>query len=225
MVSDNPESFADLDGHQNQTQSNAAPGPCTDSSTAGCSAQIAAQKAAAQQAAINQKKCGFWCGLGQRIKNGFTGNGFNTNEQLKGTVTVSATYSLRKPNPSVTAATDALGLVGTVVKAPEVVGRMGAAASMANDPSGSNITFQLIGLLKPFADSMALNGAFVDAFGYGTENNTGTPTDTWKGAPIFDSGDNAGGAPPPVGISGSGGGGASGGVPNRRRLLIYSGPC
>jgi hypothetical protein len=31
MVGDNPESFADLDGHANYSQSNAQPGACTDS--------------------------------------------------------------------------------------------------------------------------------------------------------------------------------------------------
>jgi len=46
-----------------------------------------------------QNKPGFWSRLGQRIKNGFTGHGFKTNEQLlpKGTVTTTETYWL-KPN-------------------------------------------------------------------------------------------------------------------------------
>jgi RHS repeat-associated protein len=53
MVSDNPESFADLDGHENYTQSNAAPGACTDSGTTACAAQ---QQAAAQSAAAAQNQ-------------------------------------------------------------------------------------------------------------------------------------------------------------------------
>jgi len=46
-----------------------------------------------------QSKCGFWCRLGQRMKNGLTGHGFKTNEQLlpKGTVTTSQEFWL-KPN-------------------------------------------------------------------------------------------------------------------------------
>jgi RHS repeat-associated protein len=56
MVSDNPESFADLDGHANFTQSNAAIGACTDSGTPACGAQIALQNAAAQNAGTAQNQ-------------------------------------------------------------------------------------------------------------------------------------------------------------------------
>jgi RHS repeat-associated protein len=54
MVSDNPESFADLDGHANYSQSNEEPGACTDSGTPACSGQITAQNAAAQNAGTAQ---------------------------------------------------------------------------------------------------------------------------------------------------------------------------
>jgi hypothetical protein len=56
MVSDNPESFADLDGHANYSQSNAAIGACTDSGTPACGAQIALQNAAAQNAGTAQNQ-------------------------------------------------------------------------------------------------------------------------------------------------------------------------
>jgi RHS repeat-associated protein len=63
MVSDNPESFADLDGHANYSQSNAVAGACTYSGTPACGAQKAAQNAfnsqagtaAAQNATSSQK--------------------------------------------------------------------------------------------------------------------------------------------------------------------------
>jgi hypothetical protein len=45
----------------------------------------AAIKASNKQSGVgtqNQKSCGFLCGLGQRIKNGFTGNGFKTDKQI-----------------------------------------------------------------------------------------------------------------------------------------------
>jgi hypothetical protein len=54
MVSDNPESFVDLDGHGNFSQSNAAVGACSDSNTTACSQQIATQNFAAAQAQTAQ---------------------------------------------------------------------------------------------------------------------------------------------------------------------------
>jgi RHS repeat-associated protein len=56
MVSDNPESFADLDGHANFTQSNAAIGACTDSGSPACSQQMATQNATAQSAGTAQNQ-------------------------------------------------------------------------------------------------------------------------------------------------------------------------
>jgi RHS repeat-associated protein len=49
MVSDNPESFADLDGHETNVQSNSEPGNCAASGSAACGAQKAEQNAGTAQ--------------------------------------------------------------------------------------------------------------------------------------------------------------------------------
>jgi RHS repeat-associated protein len=122
----------------------------------------------------NEKSCGFLCGLGQRVKNGFAGHGFKTNEQLlpKGTVTTTETYSIHEPNPSVTAATDAAGLVAAATKSTPL-GVLSAAASVTNDQSKQNVTINMIGLVPGFDAPMAITGAFNDFFDYGINNSNG----------------------------------------------------
>jgi hypothetical protein len=145
----------------------------------------AAQDAAAQnskspgatssQQSAQNSACGFWCGLGQRIKNGFTGHGFKTNEQLLPKGTVTTTETILEPNPSVTAATDVAGLVGAV--SPKLseklhLGPAGAIVSMSNDPSPQNITINLVGLIPGVDVPVAINQAFIDAFDYKMHQDT-----------------------------------------------------
>jgi RHS repeat-associated protein len=136
--------------------------------------------------AQNQKPCGFFCRLGQRAKNGFTGHGFKTNEQLlpKETVTTSETYSIHEPNPYVTAATDTAGLAGLFAgeKVAKPLGRLGAAASMINDPKPTNILTNVLGLFPPFEGPMAIIGPFNDFLDWGANNSSPGPAKVYDGS-------------------------------------------
>ncbi|MGA7913585.1 MAG: RHS repeat-associated core domain-containing protein [Candidatus Acidiferrales bacterium] len=60
MVSDNPETFADLDGHETYAESNSNQGACSDAGSAACSAQIKkdAQESAQAQNTANSHQVG-----------------------------------------------------------------------------------------------------------------------------------------------------------------------
>jgi len=195
MVHDNPASFADLDGHEDPVGGSGDPGTATAGDQSG------------------EAKCGFWCRLGQRIKNGFSGTGFKTNEELVPssvttmTLTFSPIHGPDDPDPVVTAATDAFGLAGIFINVPTMAGAAVADMSMANDPNnGMNAASQVFGLWEPAATPMAINGAFVDVFDSEMHNSTGTSTDSWKSAPFLDSSNGNGGGPRQAGAPGAGGG-------------------
>jgi RHS repeat-associated protein len=189
MVADDPESFADLDGHYfntgfSQPESAQSQDLCARGVVSACNADQSTEmiREAETQAAQaqNQKSCGFLCRLGQRVKNGFKGHGFKTNEQLlpKGTVTTTETYSIHEPNPSVTAATDAAGIAGLAAgeKVARVLGPVNAGVSIYNDPSKLNIAINVLGLIRGSDAPMAITGAFIDFLDYGINNsNPGGP--------------------------------------------------
>ena len=151
MVRDNPETFADLDGHYVPKQDYT----------------IDWVKRAKQEAQLNgdhhvKAACGFLCGLGQRIRNVFTGYGFKTNEQLKGTVTTTTGPStIHEPSPTVTASTDVAGLilaVGDYAKPGGVI----AIISLVNDHGAQNIGMTGAGLFPELGFPMAFVGAEAD---------------------------------------------------------------
>ena len=79
-------------------------------------------------------------------------------------------------NSWITFATDVAGLVGIVApKATEKLhlGSAAALASIWNDPSGTNIAINLLGLVKGFDAPMAITGAFNDYLDWGIHNSNG----------------------------------------------------
>jgi len=146
FVNDNPESFADLTGHD---PSNClAVSDSTGSQPVGCSPGTPSVNQASTPAnppqAQNKKSCGFFCGLGQRIKNGFSGYGFRTNDQLKGTVTtMTGPLSIHEV---VGATADVAGAVAAVSDNLKL-GAAGAAIGIINDPSPENIAITAVGLI------------------------------------------------------------------------------
>jgi RHS repeat-associated protein len=58
MVSDNPESFADLDGHENAAPNDPSKGACAESGTSACGTQIAEQNSATAQNQTAQNQQG-----------------------------------------------------------------------------------------------------------------------------------------------------------------------
>jgi RHS repeat-associated protein len=131
----------------------------------------------------------------QRLDNAFHGNGFITNAQ-RTTITTTQTYNYLnnihntsedpstnealhnyEPKPSVTAATDAAGIAGLAAseKVAKPLGRVGAAASILNDPSLKNITINVLGQIPGFEGPFAVTGAFNDFLDYGINNSTPGP--------------------------------------------------
>jgi RHS repeat-associated protein len=132
----------------------------------------------------------------QRVDNEFHGNGFITNAQ-RTNITTTETYNYlnnihntsedpgnnealhnHEPIPSVTAATDAAGLIG--VAAPTVtkefrLGYLGAGLSIANDPSMKNIGINLFGLTDLGAAPMATTTALTDFMDWSVNNSTPGP--------------------------------------------------
>jgi len=96
---------------------------------------------------------------------------------IKATVTAEdvGPHEPHEPNGYVTAATDAAGLGGLAAseKVAKPLGRLGAAASILNDPSPKNITTNVLGLLPGFDGPMAITGAFNDFLDWGINNGTG----------------------------------------------------
>ena len=166
MVADDPESFADLDGHCIQDASNAG---CLDALTT--QSEEAAARAAQQQAAQKKKGPGFFKRLGQRLKNGFTGHGFKTNEQLLPEGTVTIIQTIHEPNPAVTAAADGAGLVGTLVggKTGNIMGIISSIASLKNDPSGKNAALTALSFIPGAALGMGLMSLPFDLKNAGVE--------------------------------------------------------
>lgn len=111
-----------------------------------------------------------------------------------------------EPNGYVTAATDAAGIAGLAAseKVAKPLGRVGAAASILNDPSPKNIMTNVLGLLPGFDGPMAITGAFNDFLDWGVNNSTpgpqkvGDPTmpqQLQPGLPAQDGGCEAAGLP------------------------------
>jgi RHS repeat-associated protein len=162
-----------------------------------------------------QKACDLITDFGQSINNAVHGYGFHTDNTVdrnveeanrllrsRGVNTEGLTWKQRlkaahEPKLDETIALDVFGLSGIFVHVPLKVGVVGAVVGIANEPTYKNVATQLIGLSEPEAGPMAITGTFNDIFDYGANNSTGSPTDTWKGAPIFDTGDNAPSTPPP----------------------------
>ena len=82
-----------------------------------------------------------------------------------------------EPNGYITTATDAAGIAGLVAseKIAKPLGRLGAAASIMNDPSPKNITTNVLGLLPGLDGAMAITGAFNDFLDWGVSNSTPGP--------------------------------------------------
>jgi hypothetical protein len=80
-----------------------------------------------------------------------------------------------EPNGYVATATDVAGIAGLAAseKIAKPLGRLGAAASIMNDPSPKNITTNVLGLLPEFDGPMAITGAFNDFLDWGINNGTG----------------------------------------------------
>jgi RHS repeat-associated protein len=205
IVRDNPESFADLYGHDancpnSSSSTSSQPADCSTTNDSQDKDQPAPNSKGEPIRIVTHLHKGFW----SRFKSWFS------SPRSGGESPWLSLFRLAKlrsePNPSVTAGTDAIGLLGRVVTVPKLVGRATAVVSLYNDPRPTNWIVQGLGLSELYEGPMAVTGAFIDAFDYESNNSTGSPTDTWKGAPFLDSGADHGGAPPPAGASPSGGG-------------------
>ncbi len=98
--------------------------------------QLGAAIDVAQKAQKAQNQSSFWSRLGHGLSNLFHGHSWN---YIKATVTaedVGPHEVIREPNPYVAIGTDALGIVGT--RYP-IVGYLGSAISVRNDPSATNV--------------------------------------------------------------------------------------
>jgi RHS repeat-associated protein len=113
---------------------------------------------------------GFW----HHVSNLFHGHSWNF---VRTTVAVTETDTVREPIEAVTAATDAAGIAGLAAseKIAKPLGRLGAAASIMNDPSPKNITTNFLGLLPGFDGPMAITTTFNDFLTYGANNSTPGP--------------------------------------------------
>jgi RHS repeat-associated protein len=100
----------------------------------------------------------------------------NVHTEAAPATSTTAAQGIHEPRPSVTAATDAAGIVGIV--APKVsenlhLGPAAAIVSISNDPSKTNVVVNILGLAKGFDAPMAITGAFNDAFDYGINHSNG----------------------------------------------------
>jgi RHS repeat-associated protein len=157
MVADDPESFADLDGHQNQGGSSEAI-PCNPLTGAGCSGQPASDaelttgqtnqaNAATQNEEQDRPVC--WCAGGTGFWSHASNllHGHSWNYDMRESVTVRILSS--KPNPYVTAAADTLA-VAAEATGRKLLGSLGALLSLANDQSPVNVTMT-VGSFVPVA--------------------------------------------------------------------------
>jgi len=135
-VENNPTTFGDPDGHVSFGYDGS--GGCTagEEECQSPSAQSNNAKAANTQAQNQSKKQGFWSRLGQHLGNLFGGHSWNFG--MRESVTTRIVTEVREPNPYVAIGTDALGVVGEATHHASL-GRLGAAISIVNDPSATNV--------------------------------------------------------------------------------------
>jgi RHS repeat-associated protein len=191
MVADDPESFADLDGHIQSFGINNTPAAFSDNclaTDAFCQMQRradAGNSGSASAARAQSKKPGFWHRLGQHFSNLFHRHSWS----YKMREVVTTIILPEEPRPAVTFGTDAAGLVGLIVgeRAGKVFGPVGAAVSISNDRSPHNIGTSVLGVLPGLEAPMAITGAFNDFLDYGAHNNNPLAGKTWQNEDIFDS--------------------------------------
>jgi hypothetical protein len=199
MVRDNPETFADLDGHCILTASNAG---CVDALTTQAEEEAARmaqhpRENPARQQNGSSKGRGFW----SHVRNILHGHSWNY-DGLRESVTVSG------PNPAVTFAADIGGLVAAATKSMPL-GFAAAALSVGNDPSDKNKAVNAVGLIPGFDWPMAIMGSFTDFLEYGAYHSqpAGGWRDDYNGwIPTHDDSD---GPPPPTPTGPSEGGSMS----------------
>jgi RHS repeat-associated protein len=182
MVGDNPESFADLDGHCGAPGSpsdncgntytsttgikHPTAGACVNPGTSTCPSQTTAGAGNQQdQKDANQSAQGFWSRLGHGLSNLFHGHSWS---YIKATVTVEQGPMHILPSEPigyVTAGTDAAG----VVAALSDYGKLGAASaviSLANDRSPQNIILTGAGFLPELSVPSSVIGAESDLLNF-----------------------------------------------------------
>jgi RHS repeat-associated protein len=168
MVSDNPESFADLTGHCGVITPGApaATRPCNNTNPNGPDdegegrldensgipdwylSEVSAtrtQEAAQGAASQNSSAKGFWSRLGHGLSNLFHGHSWN---YVKTDVAVSTLAFDPRPNArdGVSFAADTLGVAGTISHSVKL-GAAGAAVSLLNDPSPQNLALTALGFV------------------------------------------------------------------------------
>lgn len=222
MVSDDPESFADLDGH-------AGGGPGENSARCGNTAPSAewacvgdggggqlvglqhadredaslawdAALATAAQQQSSSKGTGFW----QGVSNLFHLHSWN---YVKASVTAevddSQSHVVGAENPVVTFGTDAAGMAASAFKIPKV-GPASAVVNYVNDPSPKSFVTNGLGLIPGLDWPVGITGAYIDFFDYGIHNShpgpqkVGDPTmpqQLQPGLPAQDGGCEAAGLP------------------------------
>jgi RHS repeat-associated protein len=138
-VRDDPVSRADADGHCPASKSAIACEVGWDSYDFGPEANAPDNGAQGQNRSAqntSSKGGGFWHRLGQHFGNLFSGHSWNFG--MRESVTTRIVTEVREPNPYVAIGTDALGLVGEATHHASL-GRLGAAISIVNDPSATNV--------------------------------------------------------------------------------------
>jgi len=208
MVSDNPETFADLDGHCpgpnpscDQTggrEMNASPCLNIPGSNGDCnpigdntppdpgsalSSPTTQQHNTVKPVAQNQTapKTGFWHRLGQRFNNFFHGHGFVTNLGLKSSVTTTQTYNfiIRESEPNPVVTAVADAIgVAGAVGRNVKLGAAGAVISVVNDPSALNLTLTGLSLVPGLDVPIAFGSAAWDASKFASEVVNGVSPQT-----------------------------------------------
>ncbi len=143
MVRNNPESYADLDGHTQQCVASAnSDGVCHD-----------VKDGQDTNASNGAQKQGFWSRLGQgfenmarHVDNVLHGNSWNYMPPGAGIVTVSVTQTIREPNSLVTIGADTVSAAGEVT-GHSSFGKLGAGISLVNDPTPQNAVMTGLSLL------------------------------------------------------------------------------
>jgi RHS repeat-associated protein len=154
FVNDNPESFADLDGHcgeANGAIQNAACAPTQTSEEQKNNPQNQDQTIPNSPGPPIRVVTNFHIGIWARIKSWFSGSGNDT--------------PVRGPNPYVTAGTDFLGVVAAVGEHEKAGGAI-AIISLLNDHSTQNITLTGAGLLPNLNFPTAFIGAEADLLSF-----------------------------------------------------------
>jgi hypothetical protein len=180
---DNPETFADLDGHAcgSGSPTTTCPDVAGGTTPATPTGEPAAQKNgtetpnSATQKAQQQNQQG-------QVQFQCTNATCTTSTQ---TMVVTATPDNSSPSSAakkswssyIKAATDIAGIIGIFVKekVAKPLGRFGAAVSILNDPGPKNVTTNVLGLIPGFDGPMAITGAFTDFLDWGAKNSTPGP--------------------------------------------------